>query len=80
MRCSKKVGHNKKAVVKNNSLQIHLIVILYDSYRSNMSREKSLRIHGIRQSSSCYSRGRWILLAAIAVGVTVHILSIIHQK
>ena len=58
LRCTKKVGQRPKAMVKSNSLRVHLMVLLYDSFNSGLSHAESARIHGVGVSTSRYA-ARW---------------------
>lgn len=45
-------------MVKSNSLRVHLMVLLYDSFNSGLSHAESARIHGVGVSTSRYA-ARW---------------------
>ena len=41
-------------MIKSNSLRVHLLVLLYDSFKSGLSHAESARIHGVGVSTSRY--------------------------
>ena len=45
-------------MVKSNSLRVHLMMMLYDSFNSGLSHAESARIHGVGVSTSRYA-ARW---------------------
>ena len=46
-------------MVKSNSLRVHLMVLLYDSFNSGLSHAESARIHGVGVSSTSRYAARW---------------------
>ena len=45
-------------MVNSNSLRVHLLVLLYDSFNSGLSHAESARIHGVGVSTSRYA-AKW---------------------
>ena len=65
--CTIEVGQRPKAMVKSNSLRVHLLVLLYDSFKSGLSHAESARYPRIaifagelrpRSSSGSTRKGR----------------------
>ena len=45
-------------MIKSNSLRVHLLVLLYDTFRSGLSHAESGRIHGVSPRTSNYA-SKW---------------------
>ena len=65
-------------MVKSNSLRVHLMVLLYDSFNSGLSHAESARIHGVGVSTSSYA-ARWCCRIHSAAGSFVPRGVMIHS-
>ena len=68
LNCTKKVGQSPKAMVKSNSIRVHLPVLPNDSFDSGLSHAESARIHGVGVSTSRYA-SKWCRRGILPAGI-----------